>query len=243
MVNISLEHVTVEFPVFGARATSLRATLVSAATGGRIANEAGITVIKALEDICLDLKEGDRLGVVGHNGAGKSTLLQTLAGVYPPTRGRYRRFGSVGSLVNPTLGFEPDATGYENIWIRGLVHGLDRATIRRIAPDIAEFSGLGDYLAMPVRTYSTGMLMRLAFAILTAGHSDIILMDEWLSVGDVEFQQQAEERLKKVVANTGILVLATHSRGLIERECTTVLELSNGRATGPPQPLKSGNRV
>jgi lipopolysaccharide transport system ATP-binding protein len=235
MVHLSLENVTVEFPVFGARATSLRATLASAATGGRIAKEAGVTVIKALQDIWLELREGDRLGVVGHNGAGKSTLLQTLAGVYPPTRGSCRRVGSVGSLVNPTLGFEPDANGFENILIRGLISGMDRTEIRRMAPEIAEFSGLGKYLSMPVRTYSTGMVMRLAFSILTTASYDIVLMDEWLSVGDVDFQQRAEERLRRVVSNSGILVLASHSRELIARECLTVLELTHGCANGPPQ--------
>lgn len=237
MVSLRLEHVSIDYPVFGARAGSLKTTLANAATGGRIGQDAGVTVVQALRDICLDLREGDRLGVVGHNGAGKSTLLQTLAGVYPPSRGAYHRQGSVASLINPMLGIELDATGYENIVIRGLVLGMDRASIRRLTPDIVEFSGLGNYLAMPVRTYSAGMMMRLAFAIVTAIRTDILLMDEWLSVGDVQFQQQAEARLRHVVSNAGILVLASHSRGLIERECTLILELNHGVASGPPQPL------
>jgi len=238
MVRLRLHNVSIDYPVFGSRAGSLKTTLAAAATGGRIGRDAGITVVQALREICLDLREGDRLGVVGHNGAGKSTLLQTLAGVYPPSRGTYLRKGSVASLVNPMLGIELDATGYENIIIRGLILGMDRPAIRRVMPDIVEFSGLGNYLAMPVRTYSTGMMMRLAFAITTAIRTDILLMDEWISVGDVSFQQKAEARLRHVVSNAGILVLASHSRALIERECNLILELSHGVATGDPLPLR-----
>jgi len=225
---LTLENVSVEFPIFGAHATSLKTTLASAATGGRIGVHTGITVVQALRGISLDLRDGDRVGLVGHNGSGKSTLLQTLAGVYPPTSGAYRRRGTIASLVNPLLGIELDASGYENILIRGLVLGIDRAAIRRAMPDIAEFSGLGDYLSMPVRTYSTGMMMRLAFSIVTSIRTDILLMDEWLSVGDEQFQRQAEERLRTLVSSAGILVIASHSPTLIARECTRKIELSHG---------------
>lgn len=228
MAHLQLEDVSVEFPIYGADAASLKKTLVSAATGGRIGRDAGVTVVQALRDVTLDLRDGDRLGVVGHNGAGKSTLLQTLAGVYPPSRGRQRIQGTLNSLVNPTLGIQPEATGYENIMIRGLFLGLDRRAIRAMTPEIAEFSGLGDYLAVPVRTYSTGMLLRLAFAITTSVPADILLMDEWLSVGDDDFRQQAESRIRGLVARSGILVLASHSRDLIARECNRVLELAHG---------------
>jgi lipopolysaccharide transport system ATP-binding protein len=202
--------------------------VAAAATGGRIGRETGVTMIRALSDITIDLKDGDRLGIIGHNGAGKSTLLRVLAGVYPPTRGTYSRSGTIGSLLDPMLGMEMDATGYENIFLRGMILGWSRRDVVRLTPDIAEFSGLGDYLEMPARTYSTGMLMRLGFSIATAIHCEILLMDEWLSVGDADFQQQAEERLRAVVANTGILVLASHSPGLISRECNAVLELCHG---------------
>ena len=228
MARIQLDNVSIEYPIFGAHAHSLKTTIASAATGGRIGYHTGVTVVQALRDITLDLRDGDRLGVVGHNGAGKSTLLQTIAGVYPPTTGTYRREGTVASLINPMLGMEMDASGYENIMIRGLIIGLNRRTIQKLTPDIAEFSGLGEYLDMPVRTYSTGMMMRLGFSIATAVRSDILLMDEWLSVGDAEFRHQAEDRLRDVVANTGILVLASHSFDLIERECNRVVELNHG---------------
>ncbi len=228
MAFLALENVSVDYPIFGADGESLKKTLTSAATGGRIGRNTGITVVEALRDVSFELRDGDRLGLMGHNGAGKSTLLQTLAGVYPPTRGVYRREGSVASLVNPTLGIEREATGYENIMIRGLVLGLKRSTIRSLTPDIAEFSGLGDYLHMPVHTYSTGMMMRLAFAITTSVRPDILLMDEWLSVGDAEFRSRAEDRITSLVAASGILVLASHSADLIARECNRVIELSHG---------------
>ncbi len=228
MALIALENVAVSYPIFGADAASLKTTLTSAATGGRIGRDTGVTVIEALRDVSFELRDGDRLGLMGHNGAGKSTLLQTLAGVYPPTRGRYCHEGSIASLVNPVLGIEREATGYENIMIRGLVLGMNRLTIRQLTPDIAEFSGLGDYLHMPVHTYSTGMMMRLAFAITTSVRPDILLMDEWLSVGDAEFRKRAEERITSLVAASGILVLASHSASLIARECNRVIELSHG---------------
>jgi lipopolysaccharide transport system ATP-binding protein len=134
----------------------------------------------------------------------------------------------VSSLVNPALGIERDATGYENILIRGLIQGVSRAEITRLTPAIAEFSGLGDYLVMPVRTYSTGMLMRLAFSIVTSFSAEIVLMDEWLAVGDAEFRERGAVRLRELIRSSGILVLASHAPDLIARECTTVVELAHG---------------
>ena len=237
MAMLALQNATVEFPIYGINAISLKTAIAAAATGGRIGQHTGVTVVQALRDITLDLRSGDRLGLVGHNGSGKTTLLQTLAGVYPPTAGTYRREGRIASLVNPTLGMEMDASGYENILLRGLILGMDRRSIHLAMPDIGEFSGLGDYLSMPVRTYSTGMLMRLAFSIVTSIRTDILLMDEWLSVGDVEFQHRAEERLRSVVSHAGILVLASHSPSLIERECNLVMELQHGLAVQGPIPI------
>lgn len=236
MALLALDDVSVDYPIFGAHADSLKTTLTSAVTGGRIGRETGVTVVQAVRNVTLELRDGDRLGIVGHNGAGKSTLLQTLAGVYPPTRGSYRREGSIASLVNPMLGIEREATGYENIMIRGLVLGMSRKAIRAVTPEIAEFSGLGEYLDMPVHTYSTGMMMRLTFAITTSVRADILLMDEWLSVGDAQFRQVAERRIREMVSHSGILVIASHSADLIARECNRVIELSHG-AVVRDQPL------
>ena len=229
MALISLKNVSINFPIYGAGSVSLKKTLAASVTGGRFGKETGIAVIQALNDINLDLKSGDRLGLIGHNGSGKSTLLRMLAGVYEPSTGEYLRQGSVASLIDPSLGIESDATGIENIMLRGLVMGMSKKQIDAILPAICEFSGLGDYVNMPVRTYSTGMLMRLSFSISTSIEADILLMDEWLSVGDAEFTEKAERRMKSVVASSGILVLASHSERLIENECNMVLRLERGR--------------
>lgn len=228
MARISLQGVSVRFPIYGAGASSLKKTLAASVTGGRIGKETGVTVVQALSDITLELKSGDRLGLVGHNGAGKSTLLRTLAGIYEPSSGILTRDGSIASLIDPSLGIEPDATGYENITLRGLVMGLSKKQIAALTPAIAEFSGLGDYLDMPVRTYSTGMGMRLAFSISTSVQADILLMDEWLSVGDADFTKKAEQRMRDVVSRSGILVLASHSPELIAKECNKVIYLEHG---------------
>jgi lipopolysaccharide transport system ATP-binding protein len=232
MALLKLSNVTIDLPIFGFEAASLKKTIASTVTGGRIKLETGITVVRALDDVSLTLRDGDRLGLYGHNGAGKSTLLRTLAGVYPPTKGTYTREGTIASFIDPMLGIEMDATGYENIHLRGLVMGLNRATVNRILPEIAEFSGLGNFLSMPLRTYSAGMLMRLAFSIVTSVRADILLLDEWLSAGDAEFHERADQRMRDIVDNTGILVLASHSPDLIRRECTRVMQLSHGRKMG-----------
>jgi len=190
-------------------------------------------VVQALGNINLELKSGDRLGLIGHNGAGKSTLLRVLAGVYEPSSGDFVRRGTVASLIDPALGIEVDATGVENIMLRGLVMGMSKRQVDDLTPAICEFSGLGEYVNMPVRTYSTGMLMRLAFSISTSIEADILLMDEWLSVGDAEFTEKAEARMKDVVAKSGILVLASHSLDLIAKECNRVIYLEHGRIVEP----------
>jgi lipopolysaccharide transport system permease protein len=229
MASISLKNVAVNFPIYGAGAASLKKTLAASVTGGRFGKETGVTVVQALSDINLELKSGDRLGLIGHNGAGKSTLLRTLAGVYEPSAGEFKREGTVSSLIDPSLGIEADATGIENIMLRGLVMGLSKKEIDARIPEICEFSGLGQYVNMPVRTYSTGMMMRLAFSISTSVEADILLMDEWLSVGDADFTEKAEKRMRDVVSKSGILVLASHSPALIAKECNMVVKLSHGR--------------
>ncbi len=241
MPRLCLEHVTVHLPVLGARGYSLKHKLVSSATGGRIGQEYGITVVHALNDISFDLHAGDRLGIMGHNGAGKTTLLRVLSGAYPPTAGTRTCEGRIATLLDPSLGIEPEATGYENIMLRGLMMRVGRAQMRRIRDDIAEFCELGDFLQMPVRTYSSGMKLRLALAIVTSVPADILLMDEWLSVGDESFQPKAEARMREMAAQSGILVVATHSKDLIARECTRNITLQKGSVIAdepvtPPAP-------
>lgn len=228
MTFVRLDQVSVDFPVYGAGEYSIRQRIASTLTRGRVGRDTGVTVIRALKSITLELKSGDRLGLMGHNGAGKSTLLRTLAGIYSPSSGTIERRGTIASLIDPAIGIEPEATGYENIMLRGLVMGLSRREVERLTPEIGSFSGLGDYLKMPVRTYSTGMAMRLAFSISTSVRADILLMDEWLSVGDADFNAKAEQRMKEMVAGSGILVLASHSPELIARECNRIVLLDHG---------------
>ena len=229
MALISLKNASVSFPIYGAGSASLKKTLAASVTGGRLGQETGVRVVEALSGINLELKSGGRLGLIGHNGAGKSTMLRMLAGVYEPSSGEFVRQGTVASLIDPSLGIEGDATGIENIMLRGLVMGMSKKEVDALIFDICEFSGLGEYVNMPVRTYSTGMMMRLAFSISTSVQADILLMDEWLSVGDADFTAKAEKRMRDVVSKSGILVLASHSPKLIQKECNRVIHLEHGR--------------
>lgn len=230
MAYIKLENVSVEMPVFNSQGRSLKKTIMGIATGGKIGlTESGKTVIKSLEQINLEIKDKERLGILGHNGAGKSTLLRVLSKVYSPTSGNAIIQGSIGSLIDISLGIDSEATGIENIFLRGALLGVSKRRLKEELPKLIEFSELGDFINMPVRTYSTGMHMRLAFAVSTIISPEILLMDEWLSVGDQGFQKKAEKRLSELVDNSNILVIASHSRQLIERCCTKVVWLEHGR--------------
>ncbi|MBX9400135.1 ABC transporter ATP-binding protein [Lysobacter sp. BMK333-48F3] len=230
MAKISVRNCTLDYPLYGVSSRSLKKMVISAATGGRIAaNSREITVVRALSSLDLEALPGDRVGLWGHNGSGKTTLLRALAGIYAPSEGSIELTGSVASLIDPAMGFELDASGHENITLRGLLHGMSREQIESLRSDIAEFSGLGDYLDLPVRVYSSGMQMRLAFSIVTAVSADIILMDEWLSVGDAEFSAKAEGRLRNLIDNAKIIVLASHNLDLIRSVCNRVITLEHGK--------------
>lgn len=230
MAHISLRNCGLALPVYGSSSQSLKKKAISAATGGRIAASSGeITVVHALRDVSLEIKAGDRVGLVGHNGSGKTSMLRMLAGVYEPTSGALRIEGRVTSLIEVTLGMDFEATGYENIRLRGLILGLSKSRIAELTPKIVEFSGLGDYLSMPVRTYSSGMVLRLAFATVTCIQPDVLLMDEWINVGDAEFVAKAESRLSEVIDNASILVLASHNTSIIEHTCNVKIRLDRGQ--------------
>ena len=235
MAQIKMDNVSVEFPIFNSSSRSLTNSLVSAATGGRIsADKSGHVTVKALSDINLEIKSGDRLGIVGHNGSGKSTLLRVLSGIYEPTSGRITREGKIASLIDIGLGINPENTGKENIYLRGQLMGLSNKEIAKKFDEIIEFAELGDFIQLPVRTYSSGMLLRLAFAVSTSITADILIMDEWLSVGDGAFAEKAEQRLKKLVDSSEILIIASHSKTLIDTVSKTILWLEHGniRACG-----------
>ena len=230
MAYIKLDNVSVEIPIFNSQGRSLKKKLIGMATGGKIGlTEKGKTVVKSLSDISLEIRPNERLGLLGHNGAGKSTLLRVLGKVYEPTWGSAVIEGSIGSLISISLGIDSEATGVENIFLRAALLGIPKEKVIKDLDSIIEFSELGEFINMPVRTYSTGMHMRLAFAVSTMIRPDILLMDEWLSVGDKSFQSKAESRLNNLIENSSILVLASHSRSLIERCCTKVAWLEHGQ--------------
>jgi len=228
MSFVKVENVYLDYPLVGVSNHSLKNRILGAATGGLISSGGSIPIVNALRDISFSLKEGDRLGLVGHNGAGKSTLLKTLAGVYEPTSGSVITQGKIVSTLNLSLGMESEATGFENIIIRGLMLGMKRSEIDKKMDEIAEFTELGEYLNMPVRIYSSGMATRLAFATVTVMDSDILLMDEVIVTGDVAFIDKAERRLNEFVNRSKIVVLASHSESVIRQFCNTALLLERG---------------
>jgi homopolymeric O-antigen transport system ATP-binding protein len=231
MAYVTLGHVGVDFTIYQNAARSWRRTLFRATVGGvtGASQENGRVTVRALQDINLDLRSGARLALLGHNGAGKTTLLRTLAGIYHPTAGEVKTSGLSVPLFDIGLGFDEDASGYENILLRGLLMGSRRAEIERRTEEIAKFSGLGDFLNLPVRTYSSGMAMRLMFSIATSIEADILLMDEWIATGDQEFIGKATERLNELIDRAHILVFASHSMGILRQLCNRAIVLQAGR--------------
>ena len=231
MPHISAEGVCVEFPIWNPSHRSLKNAVLRATTGGRLARESSTrVVVQALSDLSFEFARGDRIGLVGNNGSGKTTLLRVLSGIYEPVRGRLEVSGRVSSLLDLSLGMDHEATGLENIVLRGVLMGLPPVAIQAKVNEIAEFSELGDYLSMPIRTYSSGMLLRLAFAVSTSVAPEILLLDEWLSVGDAGFRDKAERRLLELIESSAIMVLASHDESLIRRFCSRMLRLEHGRA-------------
>lgn len=230
MTSMILEDVVVDFPIYNAKSRSLKNQVISLATGGTIgANAEGLVVIRGLDSISLQLNEGDRLGLIGHNGSGKTTLLRVMSGVYYPSGGRISINGKCTSLINISLGIDPEATGRENIGIRGALLGFSKKQMAEKQNEIEEFSELGSFLEMPVRTYSTGMQLRLAFSISTVIQPEILIMDEWLAAGDESFQNKANERLRSLVDQTKILIIASHSKELLVKNCTRIVWLEHGK--------------
>lgn len=229
-MKISLKNVSVSFPIFDAKHRSFKKSLLRAATGGTLKHkDSGITTVDALKNISFDIQAGERVSLVGHNGSGKTTLLRVLAGVYFPSQGDISVEGKITSLLDSQLGMDGEATGIENIRMRGLFLGMLPDEIDKIIDEVIEFSELGDFINLPVRTYSSGMVLRLAFSITTCVKPEILLMDEWMSVGDEQFKQKAEKRLTDFVESAGILVFATHDHDLAKRLCNRHIYLEHGR--------------
>ncbi len=232
MAYIKAHGIKVRFPVLrGSGPNSYGHEAPRGLDDSRLIRNAGGAIIgvQALDGIGLDAAKGDRWALIGRNGSGKSTLLQVLAGLLPPDEGRVEMSSRPTNLININLGMELEADGRRNIMLRGLAAGWSKKEILARRQEIEDFSGLGPFLAMPVGTLSAGMRMRLNFAIATAFDPEILLLDEWLSAGDVEFQKKAAERMDRFVSSAGIVVLASHGRRLIERICNRGLWIEAGK--------------
>ena len=235
--SVSVQGLHVDFPIYHGNSRSLKQTVLKAAAtrvpgahAGRLQpDRRNRVVVQALRDVSFQLRSGERLGLVGVNGAGKTTLLRVLAGIYEPVRGRIAVEGTMGALLDPNLGMNAELTGRENIALRGLYNGMARPAIRALEDDVQAFADLGDFLDLPVRFYSSGMVVRLGFALATAIHPQVLLMDEWLLAGDASFMQRAQERLAGMVQGAEILVLSSHMPGMIESWCTRALWMDQGR--------------
>jgi ABC-type polysaccharide/polyol phosphate transport system ATPase subunit len=231
MTSVVLDNVRVDFPIYGAE-RSLRSALLKRATGGVIQREGKHderVVIRALSEISMALGEGDRLGLIGHNGSGKSTLLRVIAGIYEPVEGQVFVQGTVTPLFDMMPGLDPEDNGYENIVTAGLLFGLSRDEIEKKIPEVEEFSELGEYLSLPVRTYSTGMVMRLGFALTTSLDPGVLLLDEGIGTGDARFVDRAIERMRQFIGRSRIVVLASHSAPLLHSVCNKAALLHAGR--------------
>ncbi|KMS87743.1 galactan export ABC transporter ATP-binding subunit Wzt/RfbE [Prauserella rugosa] len=228
MVSIDVRNAYVDFPIFDAKTRSMKKRVLGK-VGGKIGSDSKVPIIEALQDVNLQLREGDRLALVGHNGAGKSTLLRLLSGIYEPTRGSARVTGKVAPVFDLGVGMDPETSGFENIIVRGLFLGKSRKEMEKRIDDIAEFTELGDYLAMPLRTYSTGMRVRLALGVVTSIDPEILILDEGLGAVDASFMNKARDRLKDLVKRSGILVFASHSDELLLELCDQAMWMDEGR--------------
>lgn len=241
---IDANKISVEFPIYENSHRSLKKAVLNLTTGGRIGTDAAHhTIVTALDDLSFRFEDGARVGLLGHNGSGKTTLLRVLSGIYAPVQGGLVLRGRIASLLDVSMGLDPDATGFENIYLRGILEGLKPSQIKARTDDIADFSELGDYLNLPIRTYSSGMMLRLAFAISTSVDADILIMDEWLSVGDAEFCAKAANRLETLVNKAAILVVASHDPGLIQRVCNRQIRLEHGKIVSDEPILKEVNAI
>jgi lipopolysaccharide transport system ATP-binding protein len=229
MARITIDHVSVDFPLYHGSARSLKKTVFAVASSRVGEDKRQRAVVQALRDIDIRLDSGDRLGLIGTNGAGKTTLLRTIAGIYEPVLGRVRVEGSLNALLDPQLGMNMELTGRENIMLRGLYSGFSGPQIRLLEDDVQDFAELGEFLDLPVRLYSSGMIVRLGFALATAIRPQVLLMDEWFLAGDANFIAKARARLESFVRGAEILVLSSHLTSAVLDWCTRVIWMDQGR--------------
>jgi ABC-type polysaccharide/polyol phosphate transport system ATPase subunit len=227
---VELYSVTVDLPIYATSARSLRKTVLNASVGGRLMRDRHEhVVVRALDSVDLQLFEGDRLGLIGHNGSGKTTLLRTIGGIYAPSSGTALVAGEVSAMLDVGTGIDLEATGEENVRLLARYRGFTRQQALEILPEVAEFTGLGPYMQMPLKSYSQGMLSRLVFAVATSFQPDVLLMDEWITTGDELFVRKAEERLASFVSSARVTVLASHNHDIIRRFCNKVARMEAGK--------------
>ncbi|WP_022722196.1 ABC transporter ATP-binding protein [Rhodopseudomonas sp. B29] len=236
LTELSLNNVSVSFPIYHGGSRSLKKSLLFRGSGGHLANDASHRiVVEALRNVTTQIQAGDRVALVGSNGAGKTTLLRTMAGIYEPVSGTVESRGRISPMFDIGLGIDTEISGYDNIRMRGLILGMTPQEIEGHLQEIVEFTELGDYLDIPVRTYSSGMMTRLTFAVATCFAPEILLMDEWIMAGDAGFINKARNRIENFVAKASILVLASHSLETCRQFCNKALWMDQGmvKASGP----------
>lgn len=228
MASISVADVSIVFPIYDARGRSIKSRLYDFVRSST-PTSSSITLITALRGVSLELRDGDRLGIIGRNGSGKTTLLRVLSGIYEPTSGSVKIDGSVASMTDLTMGMDSDATGEENIIIRGILLGMTRREAVSFIEPVRAFTELGDRLQYPIRTYSTGMLLRLAFAISTSIRPDILIMDEMIGAGDAHFVEKARRRVQDLIGVSSILAVCSHNLAMIREFCTSAVLMDDGQ--------------
>lgn len=232
--SVMLEGVCLDYPIYGFR-RGARTVSAPQNVGAEIAKHGGHNVVSGLSDITLTAKQGDRIGIVGDNGSGKTTLLKLIGGIYEPTAGQMRVHGKTMGVFNANIGTNQEASGRENIYLRGLMAGLSRRQIEAKMPEIMDFCELGEFIDLPVRTYSQGMAVRLAFGTITALDPEILVLDEWMGAGDASFRERAAKRMQRFVERAGILFLASHNHPLLRDNCNYCAWMKGGHlhAFGP----------
>ncbi|MEQ9116292.1 MAG: ABC transporter ATP-binding protein [Rickettsiales bacterium] len=227
MAYVKLKNVTLDYPIFNTKSHSIRQKFFQA-VGGKVSHYNQAKIVRALKNISFEINNGDRLAILGHNGAGKSTILKVISDIYKPTNGSVEVKGKVSSLTNIQLGMEFEATGYENIIMRGIFMGMTFKLIKSKIDEIIEFSELGEYINLPMRTYSSGMALRLAFSVSTCITPEILILDEMIGAGDRNFLHKVERRTKELMKNAKILVLASHNNNIIRKFCNKAIVMGKG---------------
>lgn len=228
MTSIVIKDLSLRYPIYANISKSLRQGIVNLSTGGRVFRNEKVPYVSALNNINLEIKEGDKVGIIGHNGAGKTTILKTIAGIYKPTSGTIEVHGRLTSIFNTCVGLDLEKNGYDNIIFMGMLLGLKLSEIKALTPQIGEFSGLGEYLHLPVKSYSDGMRVRLGFALCTSIEAEILLLDEGIGAGDKDFIEKATKRVEEFYAKAKILVISSHSPDLLKKFCNKFLWLEKG---------------